>query len=283
MKLNINQVSCIKCRKCVRVCPAHIFISTQDSIGLEHIESCIACGHCVAVCPADAVEHETFPPEKLHLVNQPILPGPEQVMELIRSRRSNRAFSSKPVPEEMLSQILEAAHRAPRASNLQQVEFTVITKPETLKIVSDATIEVFGELAKLIGHPLVKPLVKLVNPEIPAMLPQFNRLVEEYRAGNDGILRNATALILIHTPKESRFGCQDANLAYQNASLMAESLGVAQFYTGFVCAGTYNDRKKRLAGALGINGKIQAGIALGMPLFNYPKYMDKKEAKIKYF
>ncbi|MFQ7387325.1 MAG: nitroreductase family protein [Alistipes sp.] len=44
----------------------------------------------------------------------------------------------------------------------------------------------------------------------------------------------ATAVLFIHAPKESRFGAEDANLAYQNASLTAESLGVSQVYMGFV-------------------------------------------------
>lgn len=94
------------------------------------------------------------------------------------------------------------------------------------------------------------------------------------------ILRNATALILIHTPGNSRFGCQDANLAYQNGSLMAESLGVSQFYTGFVCSAIHQDKQGKLAKILGIQGKIHAGMALGMPAFEFPNYIDKKDIEV---
>ncbi len=282
--IEIDKKTCIKCGKCVRVCPAWIFTQTASAgeIGIQNIETCISCGHCVAVCPTSSVLHSVFPAEKVHKIERELLPNSEQVMLLCKSRRSNRAFSSKPVPGELLEKILEAAHRAPTASNMQQVEFTLVTNPEKLKEIADYTIGVFSSLAKMLGNPVVKPLLKIFSPEAAAMLPQFHRLKNEYEKGNDLILRKATAVIFIHTPKNSRFGCQDANLAYQNASLMAESLGVSQFYTGFVCAALKQDNKKRLNSILNLNDdvKIQAGIALGMPSFLYPNYIDKKDIKV---
>lgn len=70
------------------------------------------------------------------------------------------------------------------------------------------------------------------------------------------------------------------NLAYQNASLMAECLGVSQFYTGFVCSAIEQDKKGTLEKKLGIDGKIYAGMALGMPAFRYKNYIDRKDLKV---
>lgn len=112
-------------------------------------------------------------------------------------------------------------------------------------------------------------------------LPTFHRLEDAHARGKDLILRGATALLLIHTPRNNRFGSADANLAYQNASLMAEALGVNQFYTGFICSALAQDRKHRLEKALGIDEHIHAGMALGMPLFRFPNYIDKKEIRLK--
>ncbi|MCD7976971.1 MAG: nitroreductase family protein [Tannerellaceae bacterium] len=277
--LAIDDTTCIKCGKCIRVCPANIFVqprSTSEVI-VRNKENCIQCGHCVAVCPTDSVKHSVFPPEKVHPVDRTQLPTPEQILLLIRSRRSNRAFSKKPVPQEYLDQILEAAYRAPTASNEQELEFTLVTDQEILQQIIQITVDIFEEKIRLINNPLIGSLVKWIAPSQYHMVTRLNKLVQTVRKGKDLILREATSLLFIHTAPEHYYGLIDANLAYQNGSLMAESLGVSQFYTGFICRAINEDKKNRINKLLGIEGKIHAGLAMGMPSFKYPNYIDKKE------
>lgn len=283
IELSISD-SCIKCRKCVKVCPAEIFSHTDKTKGINitNSESCIVCGHCVAACPTDSVIHSEFPIDKVHKIDRTQIPTAEQVMLLCKTRRSNRAFSKKPIPRETLEKIIEAAHRAPTGSNVQNVSFTVITNPEKLNLISNFTIGVFAKIVKKLENPILKPLAKKLLPEVYKYVPNFKRLVSEKENGNDVILRGATAVILIHTPKSSRFGISDASLAYQNGSLMAESLQISQFYTGFVCAAMKQTDEGALEKMLGIDGKIQCGMALGVPEFMFPKYIDKKEADVNY-
>ncbi len=272
---------CIRCGRCAKVCPSGTLLFDKErGVAVENLESCIACGHCAAVCAVGAVEHSLFPAAKVHKIDYSQMPSPEQVMLLCRARRTNRAFSSERVPQEYLDMILEAAHRAPTASNMQNVEFAVVTSPEKVDAVNRFVIDTLSAMAKKLNNPIVRPLLKMIMPGAYRYVPKFLTMKEEYEKGNDLILRGATSVIFIHTPKSSRFGDADANLAYENGSLMAESLGVSQLYTGFVCT-AIKQRKGELEKILGIplDREIKAGMGLGMPEFRYPAYIDKKELK----
>lgn len=275
--IEINRELCIKCSRCVKACPSLVFLQANSEIVVDNINNCISCGHCVAICPQNAVCHSEFPASKQHKIDYSMLPTAEQVMLLCKVRRSNRAFSKSPIDKNFLNMILEAAHRAPTASNLQQVEFTLVTSPEKLRLITDYTIGVFSSIVKRLENPLLKPILKRILSGAYRYIPAFKRIPKELEKGNDMILRGATAVIFIHTPKNNKFGCMDSNLAYQNGSLMAESLGVSQFYTGFVCSAIKQDKANSLARSLGIKGTIHAGMALGMPSAKMVNYIDKKD------
>ncbi|MDO9538262.1 MAG: nitroreductase family protein [Thermoplasmata archaeon] len=53
-----------------------------------------------------------------------------ELIESIRDRRSVRKMDTKPVPREMIEQILEAGKSAPSAGNLQARDFFVVTSKE---------------------------------------------------------------------------------------------------------------------------------------------------------
>ncbi len=279
VNISIDVDSCIKCGKCVKVCPSKIITqnSNEDPAMVVTSKGCIVCGHCVAVCPSDSVIHSEFPAGTVHPIDYKLYPTPEQMMLLYKSRRSNRVFSKKPIPIETLDIILEAAHRAPTASNMQQVEFTLITDPEKIHLISEFTVGVLSSTVKKLTNPLLKPFLKRIMPAAYRYVPLFGRLKQELANGNDPIIRKATAVMLIHTPKTNRFGYADANLAYQNGSLMAETLGVSQFYLGFVCAAIKQEKHGSLAKLLGIEGTIHSAMALGLPIFRYPNYIDRKK------
>ena len=275
-KIQINPQTCIKCGHCAEVCPSAILRQDESnkSIFIEDIDTCITCGQCVAICPTNALIHQDFPAETLHQVDRNELPAPDAVELLIKYRRSTRAFSTKPIQREQLMRILEAAHRAPTASNMQKVAFTLVTSPEKIKEITEFTLDTFASALQKLQNPLLKPLLKRIMPDAYRYVPAFKKLLKGYEQGYDGILRGATALIFIHAPKKSRFGPMDTNLAYQNASLMAESLGIGQFYTGFVLAADAQSSADRLSQILGIEGKVFAGMALGVPKYRFPKSSD---------
>lgn len=275
--------SCIGCGQCERVCPAGVFTFEDGKSQVTSSENCIACSHCVAVCPTGAVSHSQFPQSAVHPIDYSLLPSQEQLMLLLNVRRSSRNLTTKPVPKESIDKILQAANTAPTASNLRQVSYTVITKREDLDYVIEYTLDYFRRMLRLLNMPIVGSIIRRFVPSAKRYAKSFERIVREWeKSRTDRILRGATALILIHTPHTNRFGATDSQLAYQNGSLMATALGVSQIYTGFVCTAIKSDRKHRLAKHFGIEGRIDAGMALGIPSKQFPNYVDKSTLKVQF-
>ena len=186
------------------------------------------------------------------------------------------------MPQELLDRIVAAADRAPTASNARQLSYTLVTDPAMLRGIAEYTLGVFGKLVKRMTNPLVRPWLSRLMPGAYRYVPVFKRLEREYAEGRDRILRGATAVLVIHAPKENLFGSEDGNLAYQNASLMAEALGVSQIYMGFVLMAVRQDKTGKLSAMLGLEGRrICAIMALGMPKFRYPNYIDRTAAEVE--
>lgn len=276
--ITINSDICTRCGKCQRVCPAFIpVIEKNEAPRLRHPEVCIGCGHCVDVCPTGAYRHSDFPPESIHTIDRQLLPSPESLMELIRSRRSNRTITSTPIPGESLDMILEAARYAPTAENSRQVHLHLITDDALLHKVEAATMKYFLRLSRIMLFPpvklLLRPFMRKLYDEVPALMA----MNEQFLKGQRPSICNSTALLVISTPEGYSFGSQDSNLAYQNASLMAESLGVSQIYMGFVQTAMFMMGTRKAARILGIpkGHKAWAIMGLGMPAFKYSKYTTR--------
>lgn len=59
-----------------------------------------------------------------------------ETFDAIAARRNVRAYQDRPIPEEDLNRILEAARRTPSASNRQWWDLVVVTDREQLKALS---------------------------------------------------------------------------------------------------------------------------------------------------
>lgn len=277
MTLRIENKSCIACGKCVQVCPAGIMVRSTDGKRIEAVRTdrCIGCGHCVDVCPTGSVIHSDFPPQRVHTVDTGRLPAPEQVLELIRSRRSNRALTPHPIPDEALQRIVEAARYAPTASNSRQVSFTLVTEPERLRRIADFTVGVFASTARKLLHPVVRTLLKPLRPDLYRYAARFAEIEREHEAGNDPDLTAGDCPA--HHPY-ARFqpirmrGCE-SGLPERIAD--GRVAGREPDLHGIRPHGRPHGQENAFARIAGITGRPQAIMALGIPAFRYSKYTER--------
>lgn len=88
------------------------------------------------------------------LLGSSLVPGadaaqaPSDLFTIFKTRRSVRKFKATPIPEEHITQILEAAHHAPCPRNRQAWKFVVIKNREILDQIKEACIKLAGEKSR---------------------------------------------------------------------------------------------------------------------------------------
>jgi nitroreductase len=163
-----------------------------------------------------------------------------EVDEAISGRRSVRKYSDKPVPMQIVREVLEAGTWAPSAKNGQQWRFTILTDSPK------------KELTTLFRHELEKLSAKI---GMARMGSSFNscRIMEE-----------APVLIMVWDSNEAKqleeSSLQSVAAAIQNMLLKAYSIGLGSLW---ICDIYY--ATKAFTKHLGKPWKLVAAVTLGWP------------------
>lgn len=251
--VEINAAACVGCGLCRRVCPAHN-IALERGRARALSDGCIMCGQCSAVCPQRAISIEGFGsgqaerPDKLRL-------APEDVLNVIRFRRSVRCFRQTPVPGEIIEQILEAGRLSHTARNAQDVSFTVL-------IDERARLEAMA--VKLFRA--VKPAANLFSA-----MARRNEIDEHF------FFFNAPTVIVI-SAREKVNGV----LAAQNMEFVAEAYGLGVLYSGFFTAAANASRRIRKALAVPRGKTVAMTLVLGYPDVRYLRSTPHRELDVRY-
>lgn len=177
----------------------------------------------------------------------------ETIMDIIKKRKSIRAYKDKALPKNVVNSILEAARYAPTARNLQQLEYKVITSKALMTKLSEG----IAVAVQKDGMPLKGP---------PGTRPNF--------------FYGAPLLIIITAPKDNKFAASDSALAVQNVMLYATSINLGSCFIGMA---RFIERDKNLLKELNIadNMNIVAAVICGYADEN-PEPREKKQ-KAEFF
>lgn len=278
---------CVKCGTCVLTCRASVYAQETKGSIPEVINpgSCISCGHCVAVCPKNAIIHSEFPVGYVKPVNAENMPSSEEVLELLRTRRSIPVFKDTPVERQLIEGIIEAARFAPSQANLQTTEFIVVQDKELLENIARAVGNFIADLLAKLRNPLMRRILPIVM-RVPAqavteVLPPLECAAAEIQRGRDPVLHNAPSLILFHAEERPLSSVDiNASLALHNAALMAYSQGLGSFYAGFVAEGFRRDKSVQQLVKLPENHKVYGALVIGYPRFEFKKWPERRTPRI---
>ena len=90
------------------------------------------------------------------------------VMQAVRQRRSIRKYLDKPVPTDVLEQIMNAARLAPSARNLQEWKFVVVRDPDLRRQLGESSGYPFIASAPVIIAGVSLAPERVMSCEVPA-------------------------------------------------------------------------------------------------------------------
>jgi len=132
-----------------------------------------------------------------------------QVLDAIRERRSTRKFLDKPVPKEVVEQLLSAAVYSPSAMHKEPWRFVVISDRKKIKELSDAAKRLYASAG------------------MPA------KYLERMQSKEDTMFHGAPLLILVFADrKTTRWVDVDCGILAQTLFLAAQSLGLGSCFIG---------------------------------------------------
>ncbi len=280
-EITINQDTCTACGACVALCTGQVFAKTDKRVEVVRPEECWLCGHCVAVCPPDAITHSDYPLDECPKLDT-ALPSLDGLVATLRERRSARVFRDKPVPREVVRELVDAARWSPSAHNWQRVDWQAYDDPARIAALSAGAIAAFDQTAKLLHNRWLRPFLYLTLgvAKVRAGLEvaeDFTRLVQRHAQGEDPLFRRAPVVLVAHVPTGYYFGRDDAIYATYSLMLAAQRMGLGACQIGWFTVAL--ERSQQLRDSLGLppERKPEVTLILGYPVYRFRRVLPRRQ------
>ena len=265
--IKVNREKCVKCGLCVADCPACILDMGDDGPECNVDRGCMSCGHCVAVCPTGAMDNKYTPREKMTAVPKTMLTG-QQAYDFLRSRRSVRLFKPQVPAKEDILKLLDICRYAPTAGNSQGMYFTVISNPDTINGIRNATADW-----------MVQEVEKGTENKryFKAVLRTF------HEKKTDIIERQAPMLVFVSVRRLNVTGISNSEQCLAYAELFAPTLGLGTTIAGFIQACGISGYKP-LINLVGIppKQKLVGCMMVGYPRVKYRLMPERQHLKCEF-
>jgi len=284
----VNNVKCISCGKCIEVCPKDVFSFNSRNKLIISKEGCMLCSHCFNICPVDAISFA----EALKSVNfdsfeyREKLYGAadysaEEIVNIIRSRRSVRRFRNETLSDNEIKDLIEFATTAPSGSNCQEWAFTVLNG--RLKV-WDLALEIklyFQKLNKLAGSRIIRCLSFLFMGRtlINYYRDHYDSVemaIEESACGRDLLFHGAPAVIIIHGTMNGSTPVEDGTYAAYNICLLAHYMNIGTCLIGFAVEAINRRKEIKVKYKIPANHRVHAVIAAGYSDVNFLRQSLRK-------
>ncbi len=217
LNFKVDEQKCIHCGLCVKDCLSKVIDLNENKIPYVVGEDrCIKCQHCFSICPVGAISvFDKNPDNSSQIFSQ----NPDMILNLIKSRRSNRQYKNENVTAEKLDKLKDMLKYAPTGCNYHQLYFSFIDD-----------VEVMNEFREHVNNKLINALTKT---PIKAITDKFSIYTKLLINGEDIIFRGAPHLIVASNSIKAPSVKEDAIIALSYFELYAQSLGLGTCWCGY--------------------------------------------------
>jgi nitroreductase/NAD-dependent dihydropyrimidine dehydrogenase PreA subunit len=284
--VSIEKDECTECGLCVTRCIRCFSDNGGEIVVDANEDNCNLCGHCVALCPTMAITHHKMNMDDFIELDKEIGINTDQLVQLIRRRRSHRDFTDKEIPRKDLETLVDICSYCPTGSNVQNVGIVVIQNRDKIRRLSDLTIESFQKAAGILKQRADR--LKAEGKDIPeelnyrlARLNDMNLIKEAKESGLDPVFYKAPVVMVFHSPGLTSAPKDNCMIAAQTVVLTAMTMGLETCYIGiFEAASTYPPIIEELQ--LPPDHRVLSVLIMGYPTLTYLRAVDRKPMTVRW-
>ena len=284
-EIRIIEELCTGCGLCVDVCSDFglVIEDGKAKTSDKAVFGCIACGHCMAVCPEGAIEihgRTMSPSDLFDLPPQDKAADYDQMLALLRRRRSIREFDGRPVEGNKIEQILEAAVTAPMGLPPSDVNVLVLDSREKNRVFVKDFCEFLETIRWFVSDwfmALMRPFWGKSNDEMfrNFVKPCFDIYISRMKKGENVVTYDAPLVMYFYGSPYT--DPADPVVAATYAMIAGESMGLGTCMLGAIHPMIqYGKKARRFREKYGIKYASREGLFV---IFGYPSVKYNKGIK----
>ena len=263
----VNDKRCIRCGQCAADCPVNIIeqkAKTLPRIRPENEATCIQCQHCLAVCPTAAISILGHDPDLSLPLAVESFSKLEEMLRLVRGRRSVRQYRDENVDPALHRDLLTALANAPTGVNRRELTFNVIDDKAVMQRFREKTLTEL-QMANEAGR-------------IPQRLAYLTNAVAAWQEQHrDVLFRTAPHALIVSAPPDAPCPQEDVALSLAYFDLLAQSAGLGTVWWGLLKSVLL--MLPELKSFLGLPADHHYyGMLFGLPAVHYARTVQRNNA-----
>lgn len=290
-QITIDLENCNGCGLCVEVCKDFNLILKDEKVDFSGspLFGCVGCGHCMAMCTTGAIKVKgrfTSPDDLFDLPPMEDMASYKSLLNLFQRRRSIREFKDKPVEQEFIDKVMEAAVTAPMGIPPSDVSVMILPNKDKVFLFSKDYADSLNSMKWMVSRFGLFFVRFFYGKENHLMFRDFIRplikfYTETMKQGKNYVMYDApVALYFYGSPYTDP---ADPLIAATYAMTAAESLGLGTCMLGGIHPFIQNGKAaRRLREKWGIRSRSREGLFLimGYPAVKYKHGIKRTFANV---